>query len=159
LARVHLFSVLRQTKKAAGATSVECWLLLRITANNVMRRIYTMTTHAFAQLVYYSFCRRSDSGIAGADGGRSSPAASILLQVGRLPMPVRLANGYRDPHRMASRIIEFMNCWSWQMTYIQCKRWKNSSSKSSSTGQFDWPMGVETHIQWLQMNCWSWQMT
>ena len=123
-------------------------MLVTITAHNVMKRIYTMTTHALAQLVYYFFRRRSDSGITGADGGRSSPAASILLQVGRLPMPVGLANGYRNPHPMASRIIEFMNCWSWQMTYIQCKRWKNNSSKSSSTGQFDWPMRIETHIQW-----------
>src|SRR5260370_7498794 len=31
----------------------------------------------------------------------------------------RPANGYRDPHPRASRIIEFMNCWS-QMTHIQC---------------------------------------
>ena len=30
------------------------------------------------------------------------------------------------------------------------RRWKNNSSKSSSTGQFDqfdWPMAIETHIQ------------
>ena len=28
------------------------------------------------------------------------------------------------------------------------RRWKNNSSKSSSTGQFDWPMAIETHISY-----------
>jgi hypothetical protein len=32
-------------------------MLVTITAYNVMKRIYTMTTHAFAQLVYYFFRR------------------------------------------------------------------------------------------------------
>jgi hypothetical protein len=34
------------------------------------------------------------------------------------------------------------------MLTAAASRWKNNSSKSGLTGQFDWPMATETHISY-----------
>ena len=74
----------------------------------------------------------------------------------------RPANGYRDPHPRASRIIEFMNCWS-QMTYIQC----NEVEEQLLQIKVDWPVRLangyrDPHPMASRiidfMNFWSWQM-
>src|SRR5260370_41286315 len=71
----------------------------------------------------------------------------------------RPANGYRDPHPRASRIIEFMNCWS-QMTHIQC----NEVEEQLLQIKVDWPVRLangyrDPHPTTSRicgfMNCWT----
>ena len=67
-----------------------------------------------------------------------------------------------ETHTRASRIIEFMNCWS-QMTYIQC----NEVEEQLLQIKVDWPIRLangyrDPHPMASRiidfMNCWSWQM-
>jgi hypothetical protein len=78
-------------------------------------------------------------------------------RVGRLTLGdiTRLLERKTDDHRKIPGAIahlvacgDIVELLDWKGPGRPTRRWKNNSSKSGLTGQFDWPMATETHISY-----------
>ena len=85
------------------------------------------------------------------NGPRGPPGYQVLQAMGladqAMDFQMILKLAVRDPcdPGSVSDLIAFLPD---KISLPFARRWKNNSSKSSSTGQFDWPMATEIHISY-----------